>query len=183
MKMKILSALVLSASFLMSFTPLIPASVTFVTTVPQPLDGFDGDSPVILRVPYVQWHAPLDFGFLAVTKPFVPPTDAPQPIGDINLASVIGLKTRFEELEVSESKTHIRITLDCAGIDETKLGGRDLLEIFSATLECFRQLCPTKGEFIVDFALIARPQGQEALIAKFAEFQKHPKDQVFWKGE
>lgn len=156
------------------------AGEAMLRNVYQPLDGLGAGGPIVMAVPYVQYHYDMWHGMDKITGAWIPLTDSPKPLDSINLAAKSGLVLEFEELDVNPQR--IRVIIDCTKITTDEPGGYPLNEVFDATLECLRLMIPPQP-VQVEFTIRTRPTGQEKLAERFEQFQKNSRDQVFYKAE
>jgi len=81
--------------------------------VPLPLDTQQGEIAVF-DVPFIIGTASPESEFHAIGLPYIPPTTSPKKNGNINLASIAGIKVKPSH----ESGRHYRIELDYAEVKE-----------------------------------------------------------------
>ena len=109
-----------------------------------------------------------------ITVRNIPPTNAPKPVEDINLASVFGLKLYYTE----DASGHATVTINCTALQQPQHVSATDQQTLRATLECLRRVA---GEHIhtLHIAYRLKPSGQERLRDIMEAFIKHPKDQPF----
>src|SRR6185436_3833095 len=81
-------------ALLLSLTATAAASELRLDSISLPLylHGSESDSRItIVAVPFVSFFADPEWRFIALSKPFVPPTDGPWKPHDVNLASLYGM--------------------------------------------------------------------------------------------
>jgi hypothetical protein len=145
----------------------------------QPLDGMGSGEIIIAPVMCHDWyaHSGLPTAIGLITAKNIPPTNAPKPAGDINIASASGLVLSFGE-DLSRRGV---VTLDCRALRVPQQFGCTESQAVGATLECLRQVAGSKLDAMTVKAML-KPKGQEAIQKVFDAFIKHPKDQPFpWK--
>ena len=145
----------------------------------QPFDGLGSDEIQIAPVMCHDWNAlsglPTEIGL--ITAKNIPPTNAPKPVGDINIASAFGLKLSYSE----DASMHGIVTIDCTNLHKDESMSCTEQQAVRATLECLRRVAgkrlnsmTIKSEF--------KPSGQEDIRKIVAAFIKHPKTKEFpWK--
>ncbi len=95
--------------------------------VPLPLDTQQGKIAVF-DVPFIIGTASPETEFSAIGLPYIPPTISPHKHGNINLASIAGIKVKPSH----ESGRHYRIELDYAEVKEVYRTEK----LLSAVLDC-----------------------------------------------
>jgi hypothetical protein len=112
-----------------------------------------------------------------ITARNIPPTNAPKPVDDINIASASGLVLSFAE----DSAGRGVVTLDCRALRVPQRFSWTELQAVGATLECLRQVAGLKLDTMTIKARL-KADGQDAVQKLVDAFIKHPKDQPFpWK--
>ena len=155
------------------------AGESSLTQTIQPLDGLGSGEVIIAPVMCHDWysHSGLPTAIGLITAKNIPPTNAPKPVGDINIASASGLTLSFAE----DSAGRGVVTLDCRALHVPQQFSCTELEAVGATLECLRQVAGPKLDTMTITATL-KPRVQEAIQKLVATFTKHPKDKPFqWK--
>lgn len=147
-----------------------------LTRTIQPLDGMASGEIVLASVMchdrgYLS-GLPTDIGL--ITAKNVPPTNAPKPVEDINVASACGLVLSYSE----DSNHRGIVTLDCRALHVPQRLGCTELQAVGATLECLRQVAGSKMDSM-RLAITLKSSGQEAVQKLFDAFTTHPKDKPF----
>ena len=150
-----------------------------LTQTVQPLDGMGSGEIVLAPVMCHDWYAlsglPTAIGL--ITAKNIPPTNAPKPVGDINIASASGLALSFAEDPAGRGV----ITLDCRALRVPQQFSCTELQAVAATLECLRQVAGSKLDTMTIKATL-KPDGQEAIQKLVDAFVKQPKDKpIQWK--
>ena len=152
------------------------AGESALTQVFQPLDGLASDAIQIAPVMCHNWysHAGWSSAIDLITAPNIPPTNAPEGIDDINLASAFGLKFRYTE----DASAHGTVTIDCTSLQKPQGASCTEQQMLRATLECLRRVA---GEHMHGLRIEHRLKsaGQEELRQIIEAFIKHPKEQPF----
>ena len=142
----------------------------------QPLDGLESDviqiAPVMCydRNTHAGWFTAVEL----ITARNIPPTNAPEPVDDINLASAYRLRLHYTE----DGSSNAVITLDSTALQKPVYASATEQQVVRATLECLRRVA---GERIHSLRIEGRlkPSGQEELREIVEAFRTHPKDQPF----
>jgi hypothetical protein len=150
-----------------------------LTQTIQPLDGMGSGEIVIAPVMCHDWNAlsglPTAIGLIAAKN--IPPTNAPKPVGDINIASGCGLALSYDE----DSTGRGIVTLDCRALRVPQQFSCTEIQAVGATLECLRQVVGPKLDQMTLRATL-KPNGQESIQKLVDTFIKHPKKEPFpWK--
>ena len=146
-----------------------------LTQVFQPLDGLGSDAVQIAPVMCHNWnsHAGWFSAIDLIAAPNIPPTNAPEAVDDINLASAFGLKLHYS----GDGSAHA-VTIDCTSLQKPQRVSCTAQQALRATLECVRRVA---GKHIhglrIEYRL--KSSGQEELREIIESFIKHPKDQPF----
>jgi len=112
-----------------------------------------------------------------ITAKNVPPTNAPKPIEDINVASACNLSFTVNE----DATGRLVVTLDCRNLKVPQRFGCTELQAVGATLESLRLVAGAKLD-LMKIEIQLKPKGQEEIQKLVAAFIKHPKDKAFlWK--
>ena len=155
------------------------AGESMLTQTFQPLDNLGSEGIKIAPVMCHDWYALSGFptGIQLITARNIPPTNAPKPIDDVNVASACGLS-----LAVGEDRTgRMVVTLDCRALKVPQRIGCTELQAVGATLECLRQVAGPKLDSM-KIEVRIKPHGQEAVKQLVDDFIKQPKDKEFqWK--
>jgi hypothetical protein len=151
------------------------AGESMLTQTIQPLDGMGSGEIVIAPVMCHDWNAlsgfPTAIGL--ITAKNIPPSNAPKPVGDINIASASGLVLSFEE----DSAGRGVVVLDCRALRVPQQFSCTELQAV-ATLECLRQVAGPKLDTMTVRAML-KPTGQDAIQKIVDAFIKHPKEKPF----
>jgi hypothetical protein len=166
-------------SLLLAAAAIVFAGESTLTQTMQPLDGMGSGEVIIAPVMCHDWHAhsglPTAIGL--ITAKNIPPTNAPKPVGDINIASASGLVLSFSEDPAGRGV----VTLDCRVLHIPQQFGCTELQAVGATLECLRLVAGPRLDTMTITATL-KPDGQEAIQKLVASFNKQPKDRPFqWK--
>ena len=152
------------------------AGESLLTQTIQPLDGLGSAEIVIAPVMCHDWNAlsgfPTAIGL--ITAKNIPPTNAPKPVDDINIASASGLVLSFSE----DSAGRGVVTLDCRALRVPQQFSCTELQAVGGTLECLRQVAGPKLDTMTIKATL-KPNGQEAIQKLVDAFIKQPKDKPF----
>ena len=148
-----------------------------LTQTYQPLDGLGSGEIVIAPVMCHDWYSHSGFptAITLIGAKNVPPTNAPQAIGNINLAFEAGIKLSYAE----DTGGRMTITIDFQTLQVPR--GREELQLVAVTLECLRLVV---GERLDQMSIRAslKSSGQEHLRQLLEEFIKHPKKKPFpWR--
>ena len=173
MKTSALTSLVFAAS------ARLFAGESSLTQTFQPLDGLGSGEVVIAPVMCHDWssHSGFPTAIGLITAKNIPPTNAPKPVGDINIASASGLVLAVSE----DTAGRTVITFDCRALRVPQQFGCTELQAVGATLECLRQVAGQKLDTMTIKATL-KPNGQEAVQKLVDDFIKQPKDKPFqWK--
>jgi hypothetical protein len=149
-----------------------------LTQTYQPLDGLGSGEIEIAPVMCHDWYSHSGFptAIKLIGAKNIPPTNAPQPVGNINLAFESGITLSCSE----EAPGRIVIIIGCDALHTPQ--GRDELQIVGATLECLRLVAGDRLNQMTIQAAV-KPAGQEAIKKLIDDFIKHPKDKPFpWNG-
>ncbi len=122
---KLVTNIVLSSTIALS--SIAYAGEDVLILVPLPLDTQQGEITVV-DVPFIIGKASPESEFQAIGLPYTPPTISIQEYGDINLASIAGIKVKPSH----ESGRHYRIELDYAEVKEAYRTEK----LLSAVLDC-----------------------------------------------
>ena len=155
------------------------AGESTLTQTFQPLDGLGSGEVVIAPVMCHDWssHSGFPTAIGLITAKNIPPTNAPMPIGDINIASASGLILLVSE----DAAGRTVITLDCRALRVPQQFACTELQAVGATLECLRQVAGQKLDTMTIKATL-KPDGQEAVQKLVDDFIKQPKHTPFqWK--
>lgn len=150
------------------------AGESSLTETYQPLNGLGSGEITIAPVTCYDWysHSGMPTAIRLICVQNIPPTNAPQPVGNINLAFECGIK-----LSASESEPrHVVIVIDCTALQAPE--GWDQLQVVGATLECLRLVMGTRLD-AAGIEPLFKDTGQEAIRKLIDEFIKHPKDKPF----
>ena len=145
----------------------------------QPLNGLGSGEIVIAPVMCHDWfsHSGFPTGIGLITAKNVPPTNAPKPVEDINVASASGIKLSFDETDAGKGVVRV----DCTGLAIPQRFGCTDLQAVAATLECLRLVVGTGLDGMRIEALL-KPSGQDSIRQLVDAFIKHPKNVEFpWK--
>jgi hypothetical protein len=155
------------------------AGESALTQTVQPLDGLGSGEIVIAPVMCHDWssHSGMPTAIGLITAKNIPPTNAPKPVEDINIASACGLVLTYAE----DKERRGVVTLDCRALRIPLYLGCTELEAVGVTLECLRKVA---GANLNKMTIVAtlKPDGQETIGKLVEAFKKHAKDQPFpWK--
>jgi len=169
----------LNSSLVFAAAARLFAGESMLTQTIQPLDGLGSGEVVIAPVICHDWIAfsgfPTAIGL--ITAKNVPPTNAPKPVDDINIASASGLVLSFTEDSAGKGV----VTLDCRALRIPQRLSCTELQAVGATLECLRQVAGPKLNAMTLTATL-KPTGQEAIQKRVEAFIQQPKDKPFqWK--
>ena len=132
----------LAPSLVFALTARLFAGESTLTQTIQPLDGMGSGEIVIAPVICHDWNAlsgfPTAIGLITARN--IPPTNAPKPVGDINIASASGLVLSFTE----DSAGRGVVTLDCRALRIPQRLSCTELQAVGVTLECLRQVAGPK---------------------------------------
>lgn len=153
------------------------AGESMLTQTFQPFDG-----PGQIQIVSVMCYDPkalsgLPTGIELITARNIPPTNAPGPIGDFNIASTSGIKLSYS----GGRSSHGVVTIDCTNLHVTDSMMATEPQIVKATLECLRRVA---GQRLNSMTITPRfkPSGQEEIRRIVAAFTKHPMNKEFpWK--
>ncbi|MCH7227902.1 hypothetical protein [Haloferula sp. A504] len=112
-----------------------------LTLVPQPLDTLQGEIAVV-EVPFIIGKALPDTAFHAIGLPYVPPSVSFNEQGNINLASVAGIKVN----PFFDSGRKYRIELDYGEVEQE----HQTEELLEAVLECVYKVAEADDGYLVD---------------------------------
>ncbi len=133
------------------------ATTASLETIYQPLHPMkDGIVAVVREVPYVTSGAIPEVWFDNITRPHIPQQDRSLPTGDINVASLAGLRLSADPV-VAGDKSKLYLTWDFSHADPKQLS-EDLVKVL---IQCVEK---TAGKSIV-------------LYSKFVGFEKYPEYQ------
>lgn len=158
------------------------AGESALTTTYQPLAGLGAGDVKVVQVTCHHWYAhgsssPVDLIHLRN----VPPTDNPQEATeDLNLSSRCGLKFSINDFRTAGSVPIV--LLDATLFDATKSGGYDKEAVIRASLECLRRCLPVKWA-TTKVSLRCKDADKEWLVSIVSQFNKAPKDKVFYKAQ
>ena len=164
---------------LLGMASRLSAGEALLTRSYQPLDGLESGKTEVSPVVCVDWYGTSGYpnAIVFITHPNSPISNAPEPVGDLNLASRYGLEFKV----VADAEQQFIAILDCTSL---KITGNDELgeaTLVGATLECLRRTMGDKiGSILIEIRL--KPEGQEELRKVFDAFMAHPKAKPFpWK--
>ena len=169
--------LVLIASTLAGCLALLgKAGEAGVAYAVQALSGLD-ETTVLLEKVYCYDHyahsgAPTAFEFIA--KPNIPPSNAPEPVPDMNVISASGLKIKISNSGRASATWHILV--DAKAIQIPKRFGIGETELLKVTLEAIRRTGLLIGLKDYDVTI----DGHEDGAALTKEFAQHPAEDAFW---
>ncbi len=143
----------------------------------QPFDG-----PGQIQIVPVMCYDPkalsgLPTGIELITAKNIPPTNAPGPVADFNVASTSGIKLSYSE----DRPSHGVVTIDCTNLHKAESMICTEEQAVRATLECLRRVV---GKRLNGMTITAKfkPSGQEDIRKIVAAFTKHPMNKEFpWK--
>ncbi len=156
------------------------AGETGVTYSYQVLSGLGEGGARLEKVYCADYYASsgMPTAFQLITAPNIPPTNSPQPVDDVNLASAAGIK-----IDVSVDKSPLKITINATMLTVPERFDTTPENLLRATLEAVRQtagLLKTK-DYHVEIKARGALEKQAAKLLK--AFREHPKSKPFWKAE
>jgi hypothetical protein len=146
----------------------------------QTFQPFDGPGQILI-VPVMCYDpmalSGLPTGIELITARNIPPTNAPGPVGDFNIASTSGIKLSYS----GGRSSHGIVTIDCTNLHVTESMICTEQQAVRATLECLRRVA---GKRLNSMTITSKfkASGQEDIRKIVAAFTKHPMDKEFpWK--
>ncbi|MFD0893957.1 hypothetical protein KBB96_11080 [Luteolibacter ambystomatis] len=144
----------------------------------QPLDGQGSGEIEIRPVSCVDWYSHSGFPNVInlISAPNKPPTNAPEPVGDINLASIYGLSFKGGDPEGDRT-----ILLDATRFAVPENHGHPREKILRASLECLRKVLPEKFTS-APIKLECHEKDREWIGKILEEFKKHDRSKPFFES-